>query len=349
MTLVLNSAEGGVSGTNITTSNTGGTSGTAFSNIGPGTGSITFSNAQAAHGSLSYAVTGAASSGEFFGWNTYNDTSVAVRFYFNTGPSLPNSQLRILDVRNSSASALRVFIDTTNKLFIQNSTGTTIKTFANALSANTWYRIEVALSVSATAAVINTDYYAGDSTTPAETGYSTTTGNTGSTNITDIRFGSVATASWTGTMYFDDLATNNGTTSYIGPYSSGTVAAPTANAGTNQTVFPYATITLNGSATTASGHTATFVWSALSGAPAITSGSTTLSPAIANIGGPVVASAGSPIDTIYTYQLTVTQDDGQTASSTVTVTVLYANRYRAHTGSWKPQLPTKRAHNSSWI
>jgi hypothetical protein len=71
--------------------------------------------------------------------------------------------------------------------------------------------------VSATAATIHAAYYLGTSTTPVDTAYSSTTGNTGTANITQVLMGSVATATWTGTSYFDDLAAQSGTTTFIGP------------------------------------------------------------------------------------------------------------------------------------
>ena len=90
-------------------------------------------------------------------------------------------------------------------------------TFPHALQANTWYRVELTISVSASTATITAAYYLGNSTSPVDPAYSTTTGNTGTANITQVSFGSSASATWTGTSYFDDLAVESLSTAFIGP------------------------------------------------------------------------------------------------------------------------------------
>src|SRR6185312_9617775 len=91
------------------------------------------------------------------------------------------------------------------------------------------------------------------------------------------------------------------------------IAAPTANAGTNQTItLPTSTVNLTGSYTTASGHTATVLWTKVSGSGTQTiTGNTTLTPSISGL-----STSGT-----YVFQMKVTQDDSQEATSTVTITV----------------------------
>src|SRR6185312_4399771 len=91
------------------------------------------------------------------------------------------------------------------------------------------------------------------------------------------------------------------------------IAAPTANAGTNQTItLPTSAVNLTGSYTTASGHTATVLWTKVSGpGTQIITGNTTLTPAV----------SGLTISGTYVFQMKVTQDDSQEATSTVTITV----------------------------
>ena len=358
---------------------------------------------------------------------------MASRFYYNMGSALPGVQVTLLAIRSASAKVALVVIGANGKLSVQDSTGSNVYNFLNPLSTNTYYRIELAVTISATAAKIQCDYYAGDGTSPVETGYYTTSGNTASANITEVRFGSAASVTWTGTSYFDELAVVNGSSTYIGPSSApsaptavtaangpggvnvsftpgstggsaissyvatstpgsltahatsspivfttltsetsytftvhatnsigtssessssnsvmASTAAPTANAGSAQTVNARSTVTLSGSYTTASSHTATLLWTAGSGAPAITSGATSTTATIADIGGGVVASGGDAADITYSYTLTVTQDDSQTANASVTITVSYANRFLAHAGSWQPAQTTKHAVSSSW-
>jgi hypothetical protein len=217
-TLKSNSAEGGTAGTSVTAANSGGASGTAFTVLSKGSGAtLVFSAAAAAHGALGYALTGSSGTATLMGWNGYSATSMAIRFYYNPGPSLPSSVIRLADIRNSTATAARVELSASNQLFIQNTAGTTLTTFPHALHANTWYRIELTISISSSAAAINAAYYPADSTTPVDPAYSTVTGNTGTAAITQVSIGSAATATWAGTSYFDNLATQAGSTAFIGP------------------------------------------------------------------------------------------------------------------------------------
>jgi hypothetical protein len=87
--------------------------------------------------------------------------------------------------------------------------------------------------------------------------------------------------------------------------------APTANAGIDQTITTSST-GLTGAATNASGTTATYVWTFISGpvTPTITN-STTLTPTVSGM-----TTAGD-----YIFQLQVNQSDSQTASDQVKVTV----------------------------
>ncbi|HEY5051603.1 MAG TPA: fibronectin type III domain-containing protein [Acidothermaceae bacterium] len=230
-TLQSNSAEGGTPGASVTTANSGGASGTAFTIVSKGSGAtITYAAAAAVHGALGYALTGSSGTATLMGWNGYSATSMAIRFYYNPGSTLPNQVLRLADIRNSTATAARVELSASNQIFIQNNAGTTVTTFAHALQANTWYRIEMAISVSSSAASINAAYYTLDSTTPVDPAYTTATGNTGTASITQVTVGSTASATWTGTSYFDDIASQSPSTAFIGPVSASPTApdAPTA-------------------------------------------------------------------------------------------------------------------------
>jgi hypothetical protein len=217
-TVKSNTAEGGTAGTAVSTGNSGGASGNAFTAVSTGSGAtLVFSTAAAAHGALGYAVTGSSGTATLIGWNGYSATSMAIRFYYNPGPSLPSTVMRLADIRNSTATAARVELSASNQLFIQNTAGTTLTTFPHALLANTWYRIELTISISSSAATINAAYYPADSTAPVDPAYSTVTGNTGTAAITQVSIGSAAIATWTGTSYFDNLAAQAGSTAFIGP------------------------------------------------------------------------------------------------------------------------------------
>lgn len=86
---------------------------------------------------------------------------------------------------------------------------------------------------------------------------------------------------------------------------------PTANAGTDQTIhLPTNLIQLNGSGTDEDGTIDTYSWSKLSG-PAFTIDDVTLAnPTLSNL-----------VAGVYTFRLTVTDDDGKTATDDVVITV----------------------------
>ncbi len=150
------------------------------------------------------------------GWNGYSVPSMAIRFYYNPGTTLPNQVLRLADIRNSSATAARVELSASNQIFIQNAAGTTVTTFPHALQANTWYRVELTISVSASTATIKAAYYLGTSTTPVDGGV---LDDDGQHRDGEHRAGldrSAANATWTGTSFFDDLAAESQSTAFIG-------------------------------------------------------------------------------------------------------------------------------------
>lgn len=103
-------------------------------------------------------------------------------------------------------------------------------------------------------------------------------------------------------------------------------SAPTANAGSGQTItLPVSTVTLNGTGSLDSdGAITSYLWAQSSGpATAAFSSTTAASPVVTKL-----TAAGS-----YVFKLTVTDDKGATASSTVTITVKAAAVNAAPTAS----------------
>ncbi len=163
-----NSAEGGTSGTSVTAANSGGASGTAFTVFNKGSGAHVQLDGCRRARSVGVLDDRRVGHRDDVGWNGYSATSMALRFYYNPGPTLPSTVIRLADIRNASGTAARIELSAANQIFIQNNAGTTVTTFAHALQANTWYRIELAISVSSSAATINAAYYLLDSTTPVD-------------------------------------------------------------------------------------------------------------------------------------------------------------------------------------
>src|SRR5438067_677165 len=78
---ISNSAEGGTNGTTVTTGNSGGGSGDAFSAVNIGTtGAVTFDSSASAHGGLSYAFSTGATSALANG--TWSLTSAQATVYW---------------------------------------------------------------------------------------------------------------------------------------------------------------------------------------------------------------------------------------------------------------------------
>jgi RHS repeat-associated protein len=303
---VANSGEGGTAGTTVTTSNSGAGSGDAFTTVSRGSGaSLTYATGAAAHGSLGYSLTGASGTATFMGWNALNTPASAVRFYYNPGSVLPSTVIRLADIQNSTGTAARLELSATNQLFVQNNAGTTVATFPTVLSANTWYRIELGISVSATAATVSAAYYLNDSTSPVDPAYTTNTGNTGTTNITQVVVGSTASATWSGTSSFDDIRVISGSATLIGALA----AAPGA---------PTGVTAIAGTASAS----VSWIAPASNGGSSITNYTVTASPGgstTSTTGALAATVSGLTSGTAYTFTVTATNHAGTGTASTASL------------------------------
>jgi len=234
MALKQNVAEGGSHGDTITTSNSGGASGDAFNALTIGaSATLTWSNARPAHGSMGIKLTNDSANPTHFDFTGYSATQMVARMVVELD-TLPSAGMRLLDIRTGSVSVARVILDASNQpVFQTNNGGTTLKTFTGStFSADTKYRIEVAATPgNAADATLKCDIYAGDSGSPIEAGYSSTTVTTGTTsNLTQVFFGSAAAIAWSGDAYFDDVACQDGTLTYLGVYTGASIPGHSASA-----------------------------------------------------------------------------------------------------------------------
>jgi hypothetical protein len=304
MALKSNTFEGGTNGTTVTTGNSGGTSGTAFDAVTISSGTVQYTTSQAMHGLKSCAfnnVTAAA----HLDYTGYATSSMVARFYVRFD-ALPGAAVRLLDIRTSTVSVARVSTDSSNRLVFQTNNGATTLLTTAAISATTWYRVEVATTNGTSGATLKFDYYAGDSGTPVASGYSNSAQNTGTTaNITQAFFGSVASTAYTGQFEIDDFAVLDGTLTYLGAAS----APPTA----------VLTTTQSGLAVTANGSTSTVVSPATISSYDYDWGDGTTHGSGATPAAHAYSAAGT-----YTITLTVTDSNSLTSTATATVTVAAA-------------------------
>lgn len=233
--LVTNSAESGATAgdeTTVTTVNSAGVSGTAWSTVTVDAGAAcVFDNAQAAHGSWSYRqATGATAGQVMLIWgSTVVGTPARLygRFYFRTSAiGLVRSLAR---VRSGATQVMRVQISSSGRVELRNTTSTLVvdSGAGNVLNPDTWYRIEFDCTPGA-AGTCTIRVYVGDSTTlafPEVTGSS----NFGSVStVNEVAFGNAGAAANLPTAWFDDLGISD--TGWMGPATSAPLDRSTAEA-----------------------------------------------------------------------------------------------------------------------
>jgi hypothetical protein len=221
VTVYTNTAEGGTSGTGVTTGNSGGTSGTPWSTVTLGTGSTcTFDNAQAAHGTLSYNFTPGAAAGDTLTLGTASSTTGVMRFYayFTALPTAATQLARF--ATSGSLVVANIVIDTAGHVIVQGSAGT-LHTSSVTVSLNTWYRFEMsAIVATATTGTVNMAAYVGDSMTVFDSYSPGATVNLGTTNFAKVNFGKVSSSGNWATFYMDDFAVDDTQTTFFGPSGS---------------------------------------------------------------------------------------------------------------------------------
>jgi hypothetical protein len=331
MAIIRNSAEGGTNGTTVTTGNSGGTSGTAFAQVTiTGAPTCVFSSVVKAHGSLGYHISGGSGDVAKLYLGSTASSAAAVRVYMYL-TSLPSAAQTLVQTQDSAfAAPVNININGTNNLFITNAAGTTVYTAPSALSAATWYRLELQTVKGTTTSngTISFQYYAGDSTTALGSFTSSTT-NTGTNNSLRLVVGK-QNSTPTLDAYFDDLAYDT-TSTTIGPYTAPANQPPTAYAGPDQSnIEPWTTVSLDGSGSSDSdGTIASYAWTQTAGT------SVTLSSNSA--AQPTFTAPGTLAGDTLTFSLTVTDNSSATSmADTVDIAVLAATERAVMSGAEVP-------------
>lgn len=262
---------GQTAGTVATSANTGGGTNLAFTATG---GTVTFDASFPWDSAQDYHIAAPTGIQAYIQLNLpVQGAANAVRFYdYFTGTVTPTTNTILLQLGGSGLDYLGVL--STGKPFVVLNGATAYSGSTYTLLANTVYRFEVYYTVAAGTATFQYAVYIGDSLTSVDS-WSTTTGNTGSTNPTAFYFGKKQTSgNWTD-QYISQIAINNAATGYIGPAT--TNSPPTANAGPDQSSLePYSTVTLDGSGSSDSdGTVASYAWTQTSGTPTVTLSSST--------------------------------------------------------------------------
>lgn len=327
-------------GVQLTAANSGSTGSNAFDTATSGTdATMVASSIRQIRSHRSLAVTtGPTAASNVFGWSAPIVGSQAqlyaqVYLYIPALPTANWNLLRFSHGGTTNNNATLVLL-TSGLLRMLDAAGNTMVTTAAALPVGGWVRVQVALTASATVGKATIRTFVGaalESATPTEAPSSAATFDTYAGGVTGgltdtIRFGNTNVLSSQGPIYFADVAVSN----QAYPAALGSAAPPTPNAGAAQTgVEPWATVTLDASASTAAAGTsiAGYTWTQIAG-PTV---------AIVGAGAKVTFEApGTTAGTTLTFRVTVTNNTGGSATDTVDVTVLGATEFQAVGGAWIP-------------
>lgn len=256
-TFLRNNCEGASSGTTITTANSDDNSAGDALDIST-SGTRTYDNSWTHSGTTSWKCEGTSGNTAILAYDR-TDPSVATRVYFRfTGN--PSATCGILQARNSGSMG-DVHMRTDGKLQVTDDAGTILFTTASALSTSTTYRLEhyVAKGTTTSNGKVSFAYYLGDSPTPVESAFVSTTANMGTADVTSMRFGKLTGIASTWAVWFDDVAVEYGATAFIGPLLGDPIIAHTElrvvevdTAGSNGTI---AITQLSGTTATITGPT----------------------------------------------------------------------------------------------
>lgn len=203
--------EGGSNGVTLTQGsggNTGGSSGD-FLDVVDATGTVTFSTAQAAHGSVSMLVSTGVSALAYAGYTLSSVTTDYMRCYIRL-TALPGVVQILVRYLSGASQSLRVNVKAAGTLEVRDAGNSVVGTTTSAVSINTWWRLEMFTTFSATVgAVVLRLYNTADGTTITDS--LNLSGLTLTANATALRYGVGAAAASIPTTYYDDVAVEGAT------------------------------------------------------------------------------------------------------------------------------------------
>jgi hypothetical protein len=197
--LAANYAEGGTDGVAVTTGNSGGGSGTAFSAV---TGSWTFSNVQEFEGALSYRsaqVGGTAQALQVPLGVAATSAVHTVAQYLTAFPA--SSFIVIKGLTAGFGASWRIDVTAAGLVRIRNSSNTQVAESVAAISINQWWRFKVTVVNSATVGSVSVDAYSGYSDTPS---FTLTIGSINTaTEHSHVQIGNSLSTPTLGTTFYD--------------------------------------------------------------------------------------------------------------------------------------------------
>lgn len=219
MTLRTNTAEGGTAGATVTTANSGSGSGSAFDTVSVSATApsvFQFSTAQAMHGTKSYRQVCEAGTSVFYRHGGASAASMACRAYIRF-VSVPATAGEFLHIRDTAGAIVAsIATNTTQKLTVRGKSATLQDNWFTP-SLNVWYRLELRATkgTGTTDGTVAAAVYLGDDTA-AQVTYSATNVDAGTVNLGTACYGK-ASSSGASEFFLDDMAVDDGRTSFIGP------------------------------------------------------------------------------------------------------------------------------------
>lgn len=236
MTVLLNSFEGGTSGTSVSSGNSGGLSGNAFDSVTIGTGAtVAYDNTHPAHGFLGCKIaTSGTSAAALLTWSTSMGSQTTIWYrvdcYFTANPSVA---ARIFRASQTAANLCAgVDITTAGKVQVFDANNTQITISTATIPLNQPFRVEGFITGNLTTGQTESKLFKTlDSTTADDVQTSAATFNTRGAPDT-FSFGVPTTASVIGPYWIDDVGISS--TGYLNPPFVWPVTVTTTGALTRQ-------------------------------------------------------------------------------------------------------------------